>query len=88
MNGIVNGAGVDYTSFWLGTTPISDPSSGVSPMLPDGWSHIDFPGDKSTGVSFNEYLTGLVPSTQYYFIVWARTDGIWSPGITQAFTTL
>ncbi len=88
LNGTINGAGADYTSFWLGTTPISDPLSGGSPVIPAGWSHIDFPGVKSLGALLSGSLTDLTPNTQYYFIAWARVDGIWFPGAIQTFTTL
>jgi hypothetical protein len=88
LNGAIDGIGADYTSFWLGTTAINDPLSGGSPVVPAGWSHIDFPGVKSAGASLGESLTGLTPNTQYYFVAWARVDGIWYPGAIQTFTTL
>ena len=87
LNGTNGDTAADYTSFWWGTTNISDPSPSASPTLPSGWSHADFPGTQAAGASFSDPLTGLTPNTPYYFVAWVRIDGTWYPGAVLHFTT-
>jgi hypothetical protein len=87
INGTNGDTAADYTSFWWGTTSISNPSSSTSPTLPSGWSHADFPGTQTAGASFSDPLTGLTPNTPYYFVAWVRIGGIWYPGNVLSFNT-
>jgi hypothetical protein len=85
-----NGPSVaDNTSFWWGTTPAGPFTAGgnTTEFPTTGWSHDTGLGTASVGGAFNEILTGLTPSTTYYYAAWSEIGGVWYPGDVMTFTT-
>jgi hypothetical protein len=96
VNGTNGSSLADNTSFWWGTTsagPLiasADPAGVNNPAtdeLPSGWHDGVFSGSQVTGASFSYPLTGLTPSTTYYYAAWSEIDGVWYPGAVMSFTT-
>ena len=91
LNGTNGAVAADHTSFWWGTTSISDPLPGASPAFPSsGWFYTtNFAQTPSVpaGGTFSAPITGLTPGTTYYFIAWSEVGGIWYPGEVLNFTT-
>jgi hypothetical protein len=90
VNGTNGPVNADNTSFWWGTTSIGSltAAADASSQFPSsGWSHDPGLGAASAGASFNEALTGLTPSSTYYFVAWSHVGGIWYPGAVLNFKT-
>ncbi|WP_126855130.1 PxKF domain-containing protein [Candidatus Cryosericum septentrionale] len=90
LNGTNGGNDADNTSFWWGTSSAGPFTAAVDPsgQLPSGWSYSSTgTGARLAGNPFNDALTGLTPSTQYYFVAWSLVGDTWYPGAILNFTT-
>lgn len=96
LNGINGDTAADagQEAFWYGTTAtsgpfISDTEPTVSNQLPSGWTGIyATTQDLSPNGPFSYTLSGLLPSTTYYFVAWSRVAGLWSASAISNFSTL
>ncbi len=75
-------------AFWYGTTD-NNPNPFVVGNLPSGWTDGIYATtvDEAANGNFNYSLTGLTPSTTYYYVAWVRVGGAWYPGTQESFTT-
>ncbi len=89
LNGENGAIASTNTSFWWGTSSATSFTSATDPTseLPSGWSHDSGLGAAAISSTFDEPLTGLAPSTEYYFTAWSQVGGTWYPGAVLNFTT-
>jgi parallel beta-helix repeat protein len=91
-NGSYNATG---HSFWVSLAPFST----TSPNIPSGvYSTPDF-GVINANEDFSAFLSlvttqgihsnmpTITPGTTYYYVAWARVNGVWYPGEIKSFTT-
>lgn len=94
LNGTNGDAAADTSGegFWYGptsTSPFTSCTNDCGNQVPAGWSTtLATNEDLAINGAFDFTVTGLTPSTTYYYVAWSEVGGTWSPGSVESFTTL